>query len=125
MIGLRRCAPGFRNCRKRAGKVFGVADQLEGKVDADAGHLIEQRLREKARRFGDGKPNVGARNRVEPIQHRPKHFGAKAVVEIMAQLGDHKAESNAGPRWEQSSQQARPPPQCAQTPFFCGSHTYL
>ena len=83
-------APGFGNGGEGAGEVSGIVDELEGEVDADAGHFIEHGGGEEAGRLGDGEGDVGAGDGVERVQHGAEGFGAEAGVEVVAEVGNHE-----------------------------------
>ncbi len=83
-------APGLGNGGEGAGEIGGIVDELEGEVDADAGHLVEHGGGEETGSLGDREGDMRARDRVERMQHGAKGLGAEAGVEVAAEGGNHE-----------------------------------
>jgi hypothetical protein len=93
---LRGGAPGFGNCGEGAREVGGIVDQLEGELGADGGHFVDEQAGKEAGSFRDGEGDVGARDGVEGVEHGAEGFGLEAGVEVVAEGGNHRGESNTG-----------------------------
>lgn len=83
-------APAFGDGGEGAREVSGIVDETKGEFGADAGHVIEQGLREEAGSLRDGEGDARARDGVERVAQIAKGLRAEARVEVAAERGNHR-----------------------------------
>jgi hypothetical protein len=90
MRGLMGGAPHCGNGGQRSREIRRIIHQAERKFGANAGHFLQERLREKAGSLCDRKRDVRPRDGVEQVLQIAEGFRAEARVEVLTESGNHR-----------------------------------